>query len=209
MIRVNLLNREVDNTQLYLVQIAGYLLCLGLAFGACTFLGTSTKSKLASLTTEQEDLNRVLTRLKKETSKVEGLEEKKKVLRQKLMTISLLKAKKYGPVRVLDDLNTAVPERAWLSNVEETESQIQIGGVALDDQTVSTFMVNLQESAYFSDIDLLQSKEMVKDGVMLREFTLTAKLVDYLKLQKSEEGSESGEEGLLPESGPANIDPPA
>ena len=204
MIRINLLSEEVDNSGLYIAQSAIYFVCLGLTLGACTFIGSAEHEKLESFTTEKEDLDRDISKLKKQTQKVEGLEEKKKVLKQKLMTISLLKAKKYGPVRVLDDLNTAVPERAWLKTVAEEDDELQIGGVALDDQTVSTFMVNLEESEYFSDIDLIQSREHEQDGVMLREFTLTAKLVNNLKLKKDEDSSGSAMDG----PGSEDIDPP-
>ena len=198
MIRVNLLKEEIDNSKLYMVQGIAYLALMGLAFGACTFLVSAEKSKITELESEKSKLDGQIAKLKKDTEKVEGLEEKKVVLKQKLMTISLLKAKKYGPVRVLDDLNLSIPERSWLMAVTEKDSRIEIDGVALDDQTVSDFMMKLEESEYFSDVDLIQSREHEKDGVLLRDFTLTAALVNKLELNGDGENKDSSDEPNVP-----------
>lgn len=187
MIQINLLKTEVDNSGTYALQVGIFFGSLLLMLGGCFALYGAQSSKLSSHTSEKRDLDIKLSKLKKTTEEVEGLEDKKKLLKQKLLTIAKLKANKYGPVRVLDDLNMAIPERAWLQEIGESSGTIEIEGIALDDQTVSRFMVDLEKSSYFKDVDLQQSVEHEKDNVLLRSFSLRAKVVGSLEAEKDKD----------------------
>jgi len=194
MIRLNLLDEKVDKTGLYLLQGLAAGVALFLATGACFLNYQSMSSKLSLLESEKESLETKLKELKKVTLEVEGLEEKKGLLREKLLTIANLKANKSGPVQLLDDLNLAIPDRAWLENVKQSEGKVEIEGVALDNQTVSDFMENLEASDFFSGVDLGYSNQIEKDNVKLQSFALVAKRVSQLEIQKAKRAA-STEEG--------------
>ena len=181
MIKINLLGEKVDNTALYTLQLMGFGLVTALALAGCLIHYQGVQSRVSTAETRKETLELQLQRLSKKTKKVDLLEDKKKLLASKLTTIATLKAKKQGPVRVLDDLTLAIPKTAWLNRIQQKGGGIEFKGVALDNQTVSKFMVTLENSAFFQDVDLKHSARTTRDNVKLQEFFLVAKITDPLK----------------------------
>ena len=92
-----------------------------------------------------------------------------------LEVISMLKRNKRAPVRTLDTLSAALPERAWFTQIREQDRALRIEGVAADDQIVAEFIGSLERSGIFGAIDLIESKVLPKDGVNLRQFSIDAK----------------------------------
>lgn len=184
MIRINLLGETVDKSGVYFLQLLGFVCSIIFTLGACYLVQDSVSTDLALKKKEAKLYEQKLVKLKRITKKVSGLEEKKKVLREKLTVIATLKANKHGPVRVLDELNNAIPERAWLRDIKEKAGVLEINGIALDNQTVSELMANLENSEYFKDVDLVFSMQEIKDEVKLKKFSVTANLVSGLELEK-------------------------
>jgi type IV pilus assembly protein PilN len=83
---------------------------------------------------------------------------KKKELEDKLQIIDQLRKGKTGPVRALDDLAREIPNRVWLTKVEEKGGSVTFEGQAVDHEDVSSFMKSLQKSKYFTNIVLGFSK---------------------------------------------------
>ena len=61
---------------------------------------------------------------------------------------------------------------------------MEIRGLALDPQTVSNFMRKLEETPSFGEVDLSYSKQTLKDGVPIQEFSVLAKLENPLARQQ-------------------------
>ena len=160
MIKINLLGNRtaIDHSERYL--IFGYI------FGVLTMLlALFVVYKNLTLTydelkIESDTLSHRLNTLKSQTKSAGELEEKKKILKNKLSVIAVLKKNKIGPVRVMDDLNNAVPERVWLRELEESGGLIKLKGRALGNQDVAVFMKTLEASDYFSDVNLVESQRM-------------------------------------------------
>ena len=182
MIKINLLGERQDKSNVYGMNMFVLAFGLVLTFGACFYAHQHIQGRLELAQDEQRELERNLRELKKITAKVEGLEQKRRTLKEKLLTIARLKSKKKGPIHILDDLNKAIPDRAWLRGIEEKDGGIEIDGTALDNQTVAVFMHSLEQSPYFKDVDLNYSTEVIRqeDNVKLKEFSLAAKLSDPL-----------------------------
>lgn len=178
MIKINLLGDDTAVDHSGLLLLVGYGASVCLLLGVFTYLFISTSSEVVNLTTEVELKRADLSRLQVKTKEVKEFERKKAELNNKLVVIAKLKRSKVGPVRVLDDLNLAVPERAWLTQIEERGGYLNISGFALDNLTVSRFMKELTESEFFSDVRLAESKEAKKGDVGITQFTLQA-LVQY------------------------------
>ncbi len=184
MIHINLLGEKKDNTAFYALQTLGFAVVMTLCVGVCGVVHTTESTELEHLESQKSILEIRLAKLRKKTKKVDDLEKLRKLQKEKLNTISMLKAKKQGPVRVLADLTEAVPERAWLKQVTQKGSVIEFSGVALDNQTVSRFMANLKKSDFFHQVDLLK----------LQQFSLSAKLTNLLELKKSKEKAKKAKE---------------
>ena len=52
-----------------------------------------------------------------------------------------------------------VPKRMWFTNLESKDGTVKIAGIALDNKTVADFMVRLEKSGLFSDVDLKTLKQ--------------------------------------------------
>jgi Tfp pilus assembly protein PilN len=183
MIRINLLGEKEDRRGIYLVQGTAFASMMIAAVCLCFMTHTQIANQLEDTQTERSLLSRRMIALREKTKRVEGLETKKKLLRQKLTTIAMLKAKKHGPVQVLDAINLSIPEKAWLTSIQEKIGGIlEINGLAIDHQTVSQFMAEMKKSKFFAEIDLPISKDFAYEDAHLKQFTITVQLKNFLEV---------------------------
>ncbi len=176
MIKINLLGEEVVADHSGILILFGYVASMVVFLLAFVFMYSSVSGNITDLEGQAQLLEAQLNKLKVVTKEVKELEVKRAELRDKLAVIAKLKRSKAGPVRVMDDLNKALPERAWLVDVKEREGSLLINGMALDDQTIATFMRGLEESDYFGNVDLVQSRKVMWKGAKISEFSLEAKI---------------------------------
>jgi len=176
MIKINLLGetRRIDPTRGF--WILGLILGVIITAVAGTVSYATLSTEVADLTSETQLLDAQLTNVKKVTKTVAELGKKRAELTEKLKVISILKRSKVGPVRILDDINLSVPDRSWLTTMKETDGALVISGMALDNQTVATFMRDLAKSEYVENVDLVESRNAKKDGRDIKSFTLNAKV---------------------------------
>lgn len=106
-------------------------------------------------TSVQEEIKRFDERVKE----VRDLDKLKEELQTKLRIIDDLNSKRVGPARVLADLSVATPDNLWLVDFKETANSATITGLALDNQTIALFMRQLQTSAYFHGVDLVETTQ--------------------------------------------------
>lgn len=105
------------------------------------------------------------------------LERKQKALESKLKTIDVLERQTRGPVRVLADLGEATPEKLWLTEMRETGGAAVLSGRGLDNQTVAIFMQNLENSPYFSNVELVETKQVEDGKAKLKEFAIRSSVI--------------------------------
>jgi len=194
MIRVNLLGEKIDNSFAQTLQVLGFSSAVVLSLVLCVVMQNSMSSKLERMEKEKVALNKELEDLKKTTKLVKDLEQNKKTLKEKLYTIATLKAKKQGPVRVLDEVNNVLPERSWLLEMKDKDGTLEISGVALDNQTIATFMHDLEESEFLGAVELIKSEQSFVNDVKVKMFSLAVKLENPLELNKEKLGEVKGSE---------------
>ncbi len=183
MIRINLLGEDtvVDNSGNLIV--AGFVAAILVVLGAFYWLQDSLNGQVVVLNSEAAKLERQLAALQETTKEVRELDAKRAELNDKLVVIATLKRNKAGPVRVMDDLNMALPERAWLTEFKEGSGMLRMYGTALDNQTIATYLKDLQSSEYFTAVDLIETKQVLAKGVKIMNFTLDAKITYSGKLR--------------------------
>jgi type IV pilus assembly protein PilN len=170
MIKINLLGNDTARDPRGILFLVGVAASVVLLVGACFMVHGSYSGSIAEQTLEKETLEGRLAKLRETTEEVRTLEKKKTDLNEKLSVIARLKLSKRGPVRVLDDMNSSIPETAWITAVREKSNLMQIEGHALDNQTISLFMTALEASEYYLKVDLDESKQDTKKGVKLQTF---------------------------------------
>jgi type IV pilus assembly protein PilN len=175
-IRINLLGEPEEGPRQGMYWFAGYVSSFLLVLSLMIFWTvhvSSKKEELEGLVTQREAQ---LAQIKVQTKEVDELEAMQQDLNSKIALIATLKKSKQGPVRVLDDLNTALPELAWLTSIEERSQKMKLTGFALDNQTLAGFMTRLEDSNYFQGVDLIQTNISQRAGVNISQFTVETKV---------------------------------
>jgi type IV pilus assembly protein PilN len=191
MIRINLLGEQVDRSASYAIHSLILLACVVLILmlgGWSTNHAISVLSDLENQVALKESQH---TKLKNTTKKVEDLEQKQKLLIEKLEIIAKLKTRKQGPVRILDDLTKMIPDRAWLTSISQRNDFVEVSGVAVDGQTISDFIAQIRESRFIEDADEVKAQMVMRDDVKLQSFTFPAKLSELLTLKKSADSEDA------------------
>ncbi|MCD6534055.1 MAG: PilN domain-containing protein [Deltaproteobacteria bacterium] len=108
--------------------------------------------------------------------KIEDYKRKKIEISKKISVIIDLDRYRLAPVVILSDLNQQKPEKLWFTNLQESGKNLTISGIAVDNETIVTFLNNLKNSAPLkkADLVLLRSKKM--NNLELKEFTIQCPL---------------------------------
>jgi type IV pilus assembly protein PilN len=203
MIRINLLPvKEAQRALGRRQQLSVALLSVSVALLVMVVPYVLQGRRMAQLDRDVAQLNAEIERFNAQTREVRELEKKRTELQAKLRVIDELKRKRVGPVRMLEDLSSATPQKLWLVSFSETNNQATITGMALDNQTIASFMRALQGSSYFYDVDLVETSqsEPVRGalggdaGTIFKKFIVKAQL-DYL--------GTGGKAEATPTTGPA------
>ena len=190
MIRVNLLpvkelqaavRRQRDLTMGAIV-LGGFALVLLALFLVQHYRRSSLASDLANLRSEIEALD---VKLKQ----VGDLQGKIKEYTNKHNIFSELNKKKRGPVGVMEGLSAATPPRLWLTEFKETGGKLTINGTAADNQTVAEFLKALAESAYFREVELVETAQGGQESGPFKKFSIRS-AISYLPAPKPQSTAE-------------------
>jgi type IV pilus assembly protein PilN len=152
----------------------------GAAVAAVLFVGGG-KLVYASWIDSQNDKNNLLKReivkLDAQIADIQDLENRKQRLVARMEIIEKLQRKRPEIVHLFDELVKTVPEGIYLTQMKETGKKLEIKGIAQSSTRVSTFMRNIDSSAWM-DNPQLQVVESAKDSPTGgSSFTLTSDVV--------------------------------
>lgn len=189
MIRINLLpvkkSRRQEAMRSELLLAAAGLLGLVFLLGGVLFWKTVQASELKA---ENKRIEVHIYELKEVVARVEEIERLKGDLTKKLQVIKQLKANKAGPVRLLDELAQAMPEKLQLTSLDEKGGLVKLAGVSVSNEVISQFLSNLESSEYLLDVYLNAIDQKAIEGVKLKTFSITMRLV--VPGMNKEEGKE-------------------
>ncbi len=178
MIRINLLpvrtsrKRETALRQILLAAAGAVLVVAG-----CAYFYFEIDSEIDKLASENKRVEQEIAKLKEVIGQVEEFEQKKAELQKKLDVIGTLKANKTGPVHMLDEIASNIPDKCWLTSLSEVDRKVELSGVAINNEVIADFISKLEASDYFDDLYLVStSATETKDGLKLKEFSVTARM---------------------------------
>ena len=90
-----------------------------------------------------------IEQLKDAMKLLEAARTQKAELQERLSVIDRLRAAKHAPVKMLQLLNTSLPDGLWLLEVKQSAAFVQIEGRAMSQTAVSDFAKTLQDSGFF------------------------------------------------------------
>lgn len=177
MIRINLLPvreaRRKAGVRQQMVLLAAALLGAVVLAGAfhAWMIGSisSARSRVASL-------EKQLEQYKPQQEQVEKFKAKKAEIEQKLAVIEDLERSRSGPVHIMDELATHIPERVWLNDLDADNGQIALSGMSLDNELVALFLTSLNDSPYFARVELESTELKLVESLKLNTFRIRAAL---------------------------------
>lgn len=174
MVYINLLPiREIKRRANAKQQIAVLAMCLAAVLVLLGMVGFYQASTAAQLQTDIVKLEAEKQRYNKILEEIAKLEADKKLIENKIAVIKELKKSSALTVHVLDEIANLTPtKRVWLTTLNQSGSNLQLSGMALDNQTLAGYMDTLKTSAYITDVNLVSSSQQQFAGSNLKSFSL-------------------------------------
>ena len=175
MIRINLLPVREARRQAGL-RNQGILLAVAAGIGllACIGLQLSVSTRIAQHRRLITERNAELAALEQTRKQVERFEKERKQIEQKLNVIAQLERARTGPVRLMDEIASRIPERLWLQKMTAKGGLLAMEGLSLDAEIVAAFLTGLEESPMLSRVELLETKLEQIEGLKLNAFKINA-----------------------------------
>jgi type IV pilus assembly protein PilN len=176
--RINLLPwREQERK----VRRREFLVALGgAAVAGIIFVGGGKllyASWIDSQTAKNDLLKKEIVKLDAQIADIQDLENRKQRLVARMEIIEKLQRQRPEIVHLFDELVKTVPEGIYLTQLKQTGKKLEMKGIAQSSTRVSTFMRNIDSSAWM-DNPQLQVVESAKDSPTGgSSFTLTSDTV--------------------------------
>jgi len=173
MIHINLLPvKAAQKKEQLRNQVIVVFVALALVVAACVFVQISIRSDVDTINNEIVKNRAEINNLQKKIGEVNEIKALKEELKNKLAVLDSLKAAKSGPVHLMDELISALPENLWVTDFKEKSGGISLKGIGLSEDDVADFMTNLEASPYYQNVQLKVTKQKDEGGLRLQEFEL-------------------------------------
>ena len=174
MIRINLLpfrtERKKENVRR---QVSLFLLSLVLVLLVLFYYNFSLSSKIKKLNKGIAATKTELDKYNEINKEIARIKQNLENLRKKMAIITQLESNRHAPVILLDTMTQVlVQKRMWFTSLSTQGNSVKIDGIALDEKTVADFMVRLQGSGLFSNVELKNIKRQMVQNSNLKSFQI-------------------------------------
>ncbi len=157
---------------------------------ALTVVGTGLAFFLqAGELSEQQKLLEERTLRKAELEKVlqelAQIEKTKLELDKKIKIIQDLKLRQKDAVLMMDKMSRALPEWVWLTDLTYRGTAVAISGKALSNNLIADLINNLQNSSYFTNVQITSSSRKKESGIDIFEFRINCTFVPRSEPKKA------------------------
>ncbi len=176
MIRINLLPVREARRKAGLRQQGIFLAgALGIGCAVALVMHLTIEAQLSSTRHRIASSEKELGNLEKTLGDVEKFRQQKQEIARKLSVITQLESSRTGPVRVMDEIASHIPERMWLTNLKLDDGAVELTGYGLDNESIAEFMTRLENSPHMGAVELLESKLQKESGLNVNRFKIKAK----------------------------------
>ncbi len=186
MIRINLLPyREMHRRRSAIWQLIVMGIVLVLILIVIVIADNSISSKVSALEKQIAGTKRDISKLNIRTAEIYKFQKEQKEFQDKFDKIEKLNQGRKLPVHLLDEISKATPEKLWLTELSREGMFLVMNGIALDQETIVTFLNNLEKSNYFSNIRLIQTQQFSHQTLKLQKFTINGSIQLPQNMQQS------------------------
>lgn len=181
MIRINLLPRERIQRRpiaprILLVLVGGVLL------GVVTIATIWLNARNAAVRAEVERVNQQIEELRPRVARVEELRRAIEAARRKADLLKSLEAARVPWDVILEELRVILPKDVWLTTLVANDGgSLTFAGYGMSYTAVARFMVSLEGSPQFQDVDMVASQKATVAGTSVISFSLTGRFVRTAK----------------------------
>ena len=196
MIRINLLPVREARQRASMRQ-QGIMLGAAL-FAAIVVSGLLHTAIAAQLSSERQRVVAAqveLTKLEETLKEVERFRTEKEDIEQKLSIIARLEESRRGPVRIMDEIASRIPDRMWLKRMKLSGGALELEGFGIDNEVIAAFLISLEESKFLTNVELKGSQLIQKHGLKLNEFKIRASDTLTRAAMRAAASAESGKKG--------------
>ncbi len=174
MIRINLLpfraDRKKENVRR---QVSLFLLSMALLLLVAFYYNFVLNSKIGKLNEKIETTNAELKKYNEINKEIARIKKNLETLRKKMAVIAQLESDRHAPVILMDIMTQVlVAKRMWFTSLSSQGQTVKIEGIALDEKTVADFMVRLQNSGLFSNVELKTVRRQSVQKTNLKSFQI-------------------------------------
>ena len=173
MTKINLLDwraqRREQIKQRFIAMMGVAVAVAALIFGA-TYL--MMKNAIDLQNDRNEYLKQQIADVDQKIKEIQELEKVKNNLLARMRVIEELQASRSATVHFFDELVNTLPEGVTLTLIKQAGNQVTVEGAAESNGRVSTYMKNLEASAWFDDPKLVVIKTTEEGSVRRSDFTL-------------------------------------
>ena len=191
MIRINLLPfraaRKKENIRR---QVSIFILSVILVVVIMGGIGWLKSQELSSLKERKQRVEAELATYQETIKKIESLEKQIVEITKKLNVIKELEEQKTGPVRLLDQVAMAVPkDKLWLTEFVEKEGRLTLTGTAMDNETVSLYMTELEKADLITDVGFksARTRTIADQKLRVSDFSLVCTTYAHKKEEPAPE----------------------
>ncbi|MGZ3772463.1 MAG: PilN domain-containing protein [Pseudobdellovibrionaceae bacterium] len=155
------------------------VLILAGPLGLFAYEQQNVPGKLADLNAKRQVLSELTSYNAKQAASVAEIKkfkEDESLIEARISALEKIAKDRQREIRVLDLLQSIIPEKAWLTKVQINPDKVSIKGLALTDFEVSTFLEALTKSVFLMDVNLISSNEVNLEGVNLKKFEINCLL---------------------------------
>lgn len=133
--------------------------------------------KRRDLRSKQEylnSLNEKIEQAKGVVDEIKKFREDKARLEIQISTIESLTKERLREVKILDAIQTDIPQKTWLTKIEVQNDLLTLSGYSAVDADTTSFMEKLSNSIHLKDVNLIKSEENQVAGGYIKRFEISS-----------------------------------
>ncbi|HBT96181.1 MAG TPA: pilus assembly protein PilN [Desulfobulbaceae bacterium] len=179
MLRINFLPvRQLKKREKAKKQLAAFFFLFVLAVVLCAFAWLMQSHNMDSARKENARLASKKRELQPILAAIDQLNKKREELERRTQVIEQLKNESSLTVRIMDEVASRVDNnRLGLDSMAQIGGNLELKGIALDNESIAQFMDSLKTSPFIRDVSLAESSQKILAGRDLKSFTISCKVV--------------------------------
>lgn len=133
------------------------------------------RNAMTTMANNLTELNIEIEKLQPFQKEMEGYEQQRKIVAERIAVVNRLLNARATPVLVLDAMGQGLPPKAWLQNIaynlKDKPPSLTVNGYAFTHEDISDYIEKLIESAYIQEVLLEDVSTTADQGLEYKSFT--------------------------------------